>query len=89
MCALSPAEELRTCEASEDCALAFVDCQQRCSCAAVNVEEVDGIESGAAGECADAVCPTDTCSEDCKERKVASCVRGRCETFDAGDDSGV
>ena len=86
-CVIVPEPEARVCEVNEDCALAYTDCAQSCTCVAVLVDEVDGIEAQMAADCGTRLCDDELCTEDCKERKVAACVRGRCETYDVGEDS--
>ncbi|MCB9741448.1 MAG: hypothetical protein H6741_29340 [Alphaproteobacteria bacterium] len=87
-CVVVPEPEARECEVSEDCALAWVDCAQSCTCAAVLVGEVEAIEAQTAADCGTRHCDDEVCANDCKDRRVAVCVRGRCESYEGGADSG-
>lgn len=87
-CLVTPAEDVRTCEVPEDCGLAYVDCDQHCTCAAVSVGEVGAVEAQSAAACASGDCASASCQRDCKEDQVATCVRGRCELRPLNSDSG-
>ncbi|MCB9760645.1 MAG: hypothetical protein H6739_12455 [Alphaproteobacteria bacterium] len=86
-CTIVAQSEERTCETNDDCAVAWADCAQHCSCVAVNVAEVDAIESLEPVDCGTRLCDEEACTEDCKDTKVAVCVRNRCELYDADTDS--
>lgn len=85
-CTLTIDDAHQTCEVDEDCAVVTTDCEQGCTCAAVNVEHLGTYQGKTAPDCDEACAPA-PCNRDCSQTLDVLCRRNVCETVSGGSDT--